>query len=849
MSEARFLTVFRSLCFATLLWLCSFGLVRADVAPPPATAIPVNNQVIPAQTPIPVTSPVVPEATVIPPISDSSPVVIQRERSTPVTSESQPVLTPEGTGPQISSTSTAQTEGQRPTSPALATRNRNATSSAPSSTSTSTSGTAPTTAPNVSSQTSGASSTPVGTTLIPGTSQAPAQLTCTAKRYPVSAPFLVAPYAGWTEVVSFVDHDSPDYSVDGTIVLANGLTATSGNGQASDVFPSYWSPSLRQYVNYDGHNGYDLGLSYQPVLAAGDGTVQYAGWNSPDPYAGYGQMVLINHHNGYVTLYGHLSSLGVKTGDKVHAGQEIGVSGTTGNSSGPHLHFSVFHNCQVTDPYGWTGSGKDPLTDFNGEHASYLWLPGHDPLLLNPPPDWPSYPAGLAVALPLGGTSAGVAPRVAPVTDRLLLLALPTPQTGAGASPAVALARTEARVSQEAESLTPQLDELQSQGLIRAYQVVPAAAAIWVRGTASSSQLESLDGVASLTGVQPSDVLAAQAGVSHAVLIQIGQQQAPSLWPVGFHSGLHAWRPVTTVLNGSSMVAGFALPGKSVFVSLHRAGAVVGTAGAVSDPANGGFVAMLHRTDGSQLIIRDGDSVEFDSSGRISRVLVRPMKLRARATRVTGLAPAGTTLTITTVNQSGATHDQLGTANRHGVFAHRLSGSQRNGTLGVAAFTDAAGDEEGISAFVPGLNITEGSSIVQGWTVAYHPLLTIVRNRTTLDEVALRPAADGAFVVSLLRNGQPLVLRPHDVLIIGSRSHHRSVRLPDLSVRLGLLSSSMSIHGPARATLGVGIEQSTKRLWSSKSMLSQSGVASIRLPFGPARVGDSATVTYTSPGG
>ena len=142
--------------------------------------------------------------------------------------------------------------------------------------------------------------------------QAPSQLTCRGKQQGTALPFLVSPYSGWTEFVSFVDHDSPDYTVDGTIVLANGITATSGDGQESDLWPAYWSPSLRQFVNYDGHNGYDFALSYQTILAAGTGTVSFAGWNSSDEYAGYGQMVLIDHHNGYVTLYGHLSKIDVK---------------------------------------------------------------------------------------------------------------------------------------------------------------------------------------------------------------------------------------------------------------------------------------------------------------------------------------------------------------------------------------------------------------------------------------------------------------------------------------------------------------------------------------------------------
>jgi murein DD-endopeptidase MepM/ murein hydrolase activator NlpD len=218
--------------------------------------------------------------------------------------------------------------------------------------------------------TSGTTSVNASVNLAAVSAAAPAQLSCGSKTYPNSGPFLVSPFSGWADINSFLDHDRPDYTIDGTIVLANGLTAATGSGESSDFFPAYWSTLLRQFINYDGHNGYDFGISYQPVLAAAAGTVSFAGWASSDQSSSYGQMVLINHHTGYVTLYGHLSELDVKKGDKVEAGQVIGISGTTGNSSGPHLHFSVFHNCQVTDPYGWTGHGTDPLNTYDGEHAA-----------------------------------------------------------------------------------------------------------------------------------------------------------------------------------------------------------------------------------------------------------------------------------------------------------------------------------------------------------------------------------------------------------------------------------------------------------------------------------------------
>jgi murein DD-endopeptidase MepM/ murein hydrolase activator NlpD len=74
-----------------------------------------------------------------------------------------------------------------------------------------------------------------------------------------------------------------------------------------------------------------------PILACAGGKVVRAGW---DP-TGYGIMVIVDHGNGYQTLYAHLSKLRVSYGDYVKQGDQIGVMGNTGRSTGPHLHFEV----------------------------------------------------------------------------------------------------------------------------------------------------------------------------------------------------------------------------------------------------------------------------------------------------------------------------------------------------------------------------------------------------------------------------------------------------------------------------------------------------------------------------
>mgnify|MGYP002620077812 CR=1 FL=1 len=93
-------------------------------------------------------------------------------------------------------------------------------------------------------------------------------------------------------------------------------------------------------VTYQGkpHTGIDYGCPMQtPILASADGTVMAAGWD----VTGYGFRVIIKHADGRATLYAHLDSISVSANDKVTQGQEIGLSGSTGYATGPHLHFEA----------------------------------------------------------------------------------------------------------------------------------------------------------------------------------------------------------------------------------------------------------------------------------------------------------------------------------------------------------------------------------------------------------------------------------------------------------------------------------------------------------------------------
>ena len=97
------------------------------------------------------------------------------------------------------------------------------------------------------------------------------------------------------------------------------------------------------------HSGIDIGVDYgTPVHSADSGTVVYAGWMS-----GYGNTVVVDHGNGISTLYGHNEDVAVSEGQSVGKGSVIAYAGSTGNSTGPHVHFEVRVNGDPTDPMGY----------------------------------------------------------------------------------------------------------------------------------------------------------------------------------------------------------------------------------------------------------------------------------------------------------------------------------------------------------------------------------------------------------------------------------------------------------------------------------------------------------------
>lgn len=135
-------------------------------------------------------------------------------------------------------------------------------------------------------------------------------------------------------------------------------TTTYVTGSGSMIWPCPSCHTLTSYFGYrvhpiygttKYHSGVDIGASYgSTIIAADGGTVITAGWVS-----GYGNCVVISHGGGVSTLYGHMSSIAVSVGQGVSQGQTIGYVGSTGNSTGPHLHWEVAVNGVRQDPLNY----------------------------------------------------------------------------------------------------------------------------------------------------------------------------------------------------------------------------------------------------------------------------------------------------------------------------------------------------------------------------------------------------------------------------------------------------------------------------------------------------------------
>ncbi len=120
-------------------------------------------------------------------------------------------------------------------------------------------------------------------------------------------------------------------------------------GQYANLGEIFWPVEGRWVVKgYQyGHRAIDIVVpTGSPIQSLGDGTVEYAGWSA----VGYGNMILIDHGGDLHTLYAHLSEIQVQTGDAVGRNETIGLSGSTGNSSMPHLHLEIRDGFSLINP-------------------------------------------------------------------------------------------------------------------------------------------------------------------------------------------------------------------------------------------------------------------------------------------------------------------------------------------------------------------------------------------------------------------------------------------------------------------------------------------------------------------
>ncbi len=148
---------------------------------------------------------------------------------------------------------------------------------------------------------------------------------------------------------------TPSQQLPSAYALYAGAPGAQTRYETGPSVPSHWPldeagvitrGQVRAGSGDESHPGMDIAVPMDtPIRAAGGGVVAQTGF---DPE--YGLFAIINHPDGYQTLYGHASRIVVQAGDSVEAGQVIGLSGSTGRSTGPHLHFEIRRDGKSIDP-------------------------------------------------------------------------------------------------------------------------------------------------------------------------------------------------------------------------------------------------------------------------------------------------------------------------------------------------------------------------------------------------------------------------------------------------------------------------------------------------------------------
>lgn len=179
--------------------------------------------------------------------------------------------------------------------------------------------------------------------LVPGVTRLLPTPTPVATETPV--PPTATPVPTTTPVPPTATRPPPTSAPSLTATISRATPARTPRGGATMVWPA--RGDLSQGFGEDGHSGIDImGDAGDPVVAAAAG-VAIVALESED---GYGWRIEIDHGSGLTTLYAHLSAIGVRVGERVAQGQRIGAVGSTGISTGPHLHFEVRQNGLPVDP-------------------------------------------------------------------------------------------------------------------------------------------------------------------------------------------------------------------------------------------------------------------------------------------------------------------------------------------------------------------------------------------------------------------------------------------------------------------------------------------------------------------
>jgi len=164
-------------------------------------------------------------------------------------------------------------------------------------------------------------------------------------------PFLYSLYSGFSEerkpVAVFIKDARPitknmTANLAGKFKVRQMFRSPLG-GRLSSFYGNRKHPIYRKTMF---HNGLDIAAPYGTYIgAAREGIVVSTGWNGS-----YGKAVTVQHDNGYRTMYGHMSVIYAKSGEKVKAGKILGRVGSTGSSTGPHLHFTLWHDGKLLNP-------------------------------------------------------------------------------------------------------------------------------------------------------------------------------------------------------------------------------------------------------------------------------------------------------------------------------------------------------------------------------------------------------------------------------------------------------------------------------------------------------------------